>query len=1687
MLLVLGGLLMWSLPALGASQIAIKPVNPASVQAGTTLTIKISVFNTDIFPPNQVVFQPYPLSGWPAGASLMAIDITNTLFSWTPTTAQLETTNLTVSAFDLISFGLNSNAMTFTVNVTNSTTPVGEVVIDPILPQTVTEGATLVFTNGAHATDNATNALVFSLLNAPSGATLTNNGATSGVFAWTPTAAQAVTPSYTIRELVTEPSTSASSFQDFQITVTRTNNCAQLDAFLAAVEGGGTFVLSNCTTIVLTNTLTISNNVTLDAGTNNVTIAGNNLFRLFTVLPGVTSFTLRGLTLSGGQAASGGSLYISQGAAVTLTNCTFVGNRAVGADGSPGANGSSGLDGGNGGNGTGGASALGGAIHNLGTLTALNCQFVTNSATGGAGGAGGGGGNGSGTLSHGGNGGHGGDGASGQGGAIYSAGILALSNCTFTGNGAAGGTGGLGGTNGTGRFAGQAGTGGAGNGGSGAALYSANYAVILNCTFSGNIGQGGDSASGGTDSNGDGVSGASGGSSVGGGVCNLNTGFLTNCTFSGNQVTGGNGADGGTGTGTLSHGGNGGNGGNGFGGGLYSAGTIAVVNCTFSGCGGVGGANGVSGSGRFSGNSGAMGLGLGGDIAQGSGAFLLQNSILTASAAGGNAYASSAGGITDGGYNLSSDASLSLSGTSLKNTDPQLSATLANNGGPTLTLAFLTNTSPAVDKIPPSAGPATDQRGIPRPQGTNSDIGAYELVTLPAILAQPQSQTVAQGGSAAFTVGAFGSSLAYQWRFNGSNISGATLSAYTVSGAQATNAGNYDVTVTNNSGSVTSLSALLTVYPFTISGQVLDVSGTTGLSGVTVSVGTNSVLTDGNGNFTLSGYSTNAYTVTPALVCYRFSPTNILVHVGPTNAAGLKFFATNDYHSVSGAIANGPAGVTVTVTGTNGTRTTTSSGGIYGISNLCAGFYYVVPSQAGYQFQPPTNTILVPPDDAGVNFTAVQVFGISGTVTQGTNGPGLGAISVAISGPIATNVTTSANGVYLVGGLQPGTYVVKPTAPACYHLNLPARTVTLGPNNADGTDFVALRDAYTISGRLTNGAAGVSGITVTAGGTNSAVTDATGLYVFSNLCAGSYTVAPSASCYQFNPTSLLVPVSPGNATGLDFSASPNVHNISGRITEGGIGVSGVSVQAGNQTTNTDSGGNYVLSGLCPGSYTVVPAQGCRLFNPASVPVTLGTNASGVNFITYSNNLSRIRGQVTDGVHGLSNVQVTATGGRTNLTDSSGNYVFSSLCPGTYVITPWLSNYCVSSQSVTVGSAQTTNGVDFVATPGAYHVSGTLRYMPPGPAVSVSIVGANTTNVVTTATGTYTFPSLCPGTYVVTPSNACYQFYPPSNSTTVGPNDDSLDFDVSGGGAYAIRGQVTQGGVGVSNVTVSAAGQTFVTGADGNYAFSYLCLGVYPVTVSAPNFLFEPATNYVTLSAGDANAVNFAAIPFFSLSGQVLQGTNGLPGVRVAAETNATLTDASGYYTNRSFREGTTLTVTPSLGGYAFVPASQSLTLTSNSTGLNFMAFPSLALTRVTDGSLQLAFAAAFTCGVQASTNLKTWQAIFVTNTVSSNTLILQFADTNGTTLPKRFYRLGETFAGLPFLTNWDVANRTASLDGVAFQIQDCQIEVSTDLKHWTSVFTNSFPTNGAPFQFRFSEGTTNPPGRFYRVFQAPGF
>ncbi len=84
----------------------------------------------------------------------------------------------------------------------------------------------------------------------------------------------------------------------------------------------------------------------------------------------------------------------------------------------------------------------------------------------------------------------------------------------------------------------------------------------------------------------------------------------------------------------------------------------------------------------------------------------------------------------------------------------------------------------------------------------------------PVILTPPASLSVKAGQPASMSVTASGTApLTYQWRKAGANITGATSSTFSIPAAAETDAGNYDVTVTNAAGSVTSIEAALSVRP----------------------------------------------------------------------------------------------------------------------------------------------------------------------------------------------------------------------------------------------------------------------------------------------------------------------------------------------------------------------------------------------------------------------------------------------------------------------------------------------------------------------------------------------------------------------------------------------------------------------------------------------------------------------------------------------------------------------------------------------------------------------------------------------------------------------------------------------------------------------------------------------------------
>lgn len=162
---------------------------------------------------------------------------------------------------------------------------------------------------------------------------------------------------------------------------------------------------------------------------------------------------------------------------------------------------------------------------------------------------------------------------------------------------------------------------------------------------------------------------------------------------------------------------------------------------------------------------------------------------------------------------------------------------------------------------------------------------------------------------------------------------------------------------------------------------------------------------------------------------------------------------------------------------------------------------------------------------------------------------------------------------------------------------------------------------YSVSGQVTSGGSGLSGVTVTLSGAGSATatSDASGNYTFSGLANGNYSVTPSKTGLTFSPTSSSQTVNGANISAVNFTATAiaGFFSISGSVTSGGSGLSGVTITlsgAGSGTATTDASGNYTFSGLVNGSYTVTPSKTGFTFSPASSPQTVsGVNISSVNF------------------------------------------------------------------------------------------------------------------------------------------------------------------------------------------------------------------------------------------------------------------------------------------------------------------------------------------------------------------------------------------------------------------------------------------------------------------------------------------
>ena len=203
------------------------------------------------------------------------------------------------------------------------------------------------------------------------------------------------------------------------------------------------------------------------------------------------------------------------------------------------------------------------------------------------------------------------------------------------------------------------------------------------------------------------------------------------------------------------------------------------------------------------------------------------------------------------------------------------------------------------------------------------------------------------------------------------------------------------------------------------------------------------------------------------------------------------------------------------------------------------------------------------------------------------------------------------------------------------------------------------------------------------------------------------------------------------------------------------------------STTTDIAGNYNLSGLPTGVYTVSISNTDYSFIPASRSVTLLLDATNVVF-TGTLKTYTVSGLVADKNRSpISGVTVSA-GSVFTTTDTGGNYALKGLPPGVYTVTASHSNYIFSPTSRTITLPPDTTNVGFTGTQ-TYMISGLVMDETSNPVAGVTISGGAGHITSTNTSGNYTLSGLIGGTYTITASQSGYAFTPANRLVLVPPN------------------------------------------------------------------------------------------------------------------------------------------------------------------------------------------------------------------------------------------------------------------------------------------------------------------------------
>ncbi len=444
------------------------------------------------------------------------------------------------------------------------------------------------------------------------------------------------------------------------------------------------------------------------------------------------------------------------------------------------------------------------------------------------------------------------------------------------------------------------------------------------------------------------------------------------------------------------------------------------------------------------------------------------------------------------------------------------------------------------------------------------------------------------------------------------------------------NRGDYDfnpssrsVTINENDATADFTGAPQT---YLISGYIRDATGA-GIRDVTISFGgaRPAVSTDDDGYYVQDGFSSGAYSVTPARAGYTFVPSTQNVTISGADATAT-FVATPQIFSISGYVRDASgAGLSEVAISFSGVQpdVTTNDSGYYNQSGFTNGTYTVIPNREGYNFTPLEQNVTVNGSDiSAVDFTgAVPGYCISGYLRT-LRGAGIGGVAVSFGAGQPT-ATTDEQGYYSQCDLTYGAvYTVTPNS-ANYTFVPPAQAIVV-IGDVSNANFIGDAATHTISGYVRDGSgAGISAVPVFVTASDSGsqwftLTDIDGHYTQAGLANGDYEVRPERMGYTFDPAIRTVTVNGGDETEINFTGNQEAtyYSISGYVRNAdGSGIENALVSFESALpVLTDENGYYFQSGFAPGVHAVTPLHLAYIFDPLAQPVTIiGSDATDINF------------------------------------------------------------------------------------------------------------------------------------------------------------------------------------------------------------------------------------------------------------------------------------------------------------------------------------------------------------------------------------------------------------------------------------------------------------------------------------------